>query len=182
MATVFFVFLILVGIVITAFTMTEGVYYFRRRSLRARFRDNQQVLVGINPRANRKAMYETAPMKQQKLSWLVAQNRESIAQGLKQFAVTMDVDNQNERLDTFGIRHSIQRYETYLRKVMRHLRNGTRPIWESTISCVKRTSKIAVRIIRRSPRIILFLIRSIIKIRSKVGEGEGHIGKDDSLR
>lgn len=155
-------------------------YHMKRRAARARFRDYIQVLIGVNPRHNRRVMYETAPLKQQELSWLVAQNRESIQKGLKAYAEAQNVDNRSHYLNTFGIRHSAHQHRRLITRALSVIRGGFRTGRKAlTYSLRKFLEYVKVRL-RSIPR---YAVQSIQLMRNiiRVGFGGEQDGEVDSV-
>jgi hypothetical protein len=183
MAIYLTILLILSALFAFACGVREAIFYFKRKSLRTSFRESRSVLVGINPNRKRKVVYETTSIRQQKLSWLIAQNREAIADGLKEFGEAQSVDNTSAYIDTFGIRENLHRHHRLLSEVTKRLGNKFVSLVESTARMIRRTNKRTTLILHTLPGFVIHTfisLRNIIKICWTVG-GESDNGNDHSI-
>jgi hypothetical protein len=93
--------LIITSIIIGLFVLFHVSKTIVRKEKRRRFLDNRRALFGINPRHGSKAIYETVDEKMRKVSWLIAQNRTTTAEGIKQYHEMHGVGNDGTFVDTY---------------------------------------------------------------------------------
>jgi hypothetical protein len=174
--------LIIAAIAFGIYGTREFIAYSKRKANKARFRDYSQVLVGVNPKKGRRTIYETADSRTQRLHWLVAQNRGSIAEGLKEFAAAQSVDNSSIHMDTFGVRHSSVIHRQLVRKVLKRSRMMYFNIKDNMRGLLMRTNSKAIQTLKVVSRVIIRPIRALRNlIKTTFGSG-GNNNEDNSIR
>jgi hypothetical protein len=184
METIFLVLLYLGGLTSIVFLTRELIHLIMRKRSQAKRKRTKAVLYGVNPRSGRRIIYETAAKSQQKLSWLVAQNRRAVADGIKEFAEVFSVDNRHMEIDTFGLRRSVHKEQHLIKKTLHLIRSYGYGLYNSRIATIIRTNRRIQCILQVSKKLygtIRSIIRKVIRTPKLVVGGESAHGKDKPL-
>lgn len=183
MTTIYLVLLILAGLAFAALGIRETYLFIIRKHKQAAFGKRKDTLVGVNPRSGRTVMHSTAPLKVQKMAWLVAHNMEITADELKDYAIAQSVDNSSLYVDTFKVRDGVRIHGSLFSLVARRVGSSVKQATESAGRAARRMnnrSRDILRWLSKNISIIGTSVRRLVKIQMKLG-GEDQYGKDHSI-